>query len=92
MKTIILLLYLITCSSYLDITKVSINTKTLLPTDNNYSDKANYFYLTNSEYYPYSNYIYFILEDRGFNIFAESVKYCVTNTDPNSYSERDIKK
>ena len=62
-----------------------------MPTKNYYFDEANYFYLINSEYYSYSNYIYFILEDRGFNIYSESVKYCVTNIEPNSYSESDIK-
>ena len=92
MKSIILLLCLIACYYCLNITKVSINTRTSIPTNNYYPGKMNYFYLTNSEYYSYSNYIYFTLEDNGFKIFGESIKYCITNTDPNSYSESDIKK
>ena len=91
MKSIILLLCLIACYYCLNITKVSINTRTSIPTNDYYSGKMNYFYLTNNEYYSYSNYIYFILEDNGCKIFSESVKYCVTNTEPNSYSDSDIK-
>ena len=55
----------------------------------NLQDK--YFYLTNSEYYPYSNYIYICLEDINFDLRYNNIKYCFTDTNPSSYPDIAIK-
>ena len=80
MKTILLFLYLISCSYCINMTQVTINTKTSLPT-NTSEDK--YFYLTNSNYYSYSN-IYICLEDNGYELRYYEIKICSTSTNPSS--------
>ena len=60
-------------------TEVSRNVRRFLTTIN-LQDK--YFYLTNSEYYPYSNNIYICLEDNNFDLNYNNIKYCFTNTNP----------
>jgi hypothetical protein len=69
-------------------TEVSRNVRTFL-TINNLQDK--YFYLTNSEYYPYSNNIYIRLEDNNFGHIYNNIKYCFTDTNPSSYPDIAIK-
>ena len=56
------------------------NSKTSLSTT---SSEDKYFYLTNSNYYSYSNYIYICLEDNNFGLSYNNIKYCGTNTNPN---------
>ena len=68
-------------------TKVNRNSKEYLPT-NISEDK--YFYLTNrdySDYFDKSSYIHILLEDNNFGLNYSNVKYCQTNTDPDSYPE-----
>ena len=62
-------------------TQVSINSKTSLPTT---TSENKYFYLTNSNYSPYSSYIYICLEDSNFGLSYRSIKYCLTNINPSS--------
>ena len=62
-------------------TQVYINSRTSLSTS---SSDNNYFYLNNSEYSSYSNYIYFYLEDNNFGLRYFKIKYCYTNSKPNS--------
>ena len=69
-------------------TEVSRNVRRFLTTIN-LQDK--YFYLTNSEYYPYSNYIYICLEDNNFGLRYNNIKYCFTDTNPSSYPDIAIK-
>ena len=69
-------------------TEVSRNVRRFLTTIN-LQDK--YFYLTNSEYYPYSNYIYICLEDNDFGLKNNNIKYCLTNINPSSYPDIAIK-
>ena len=66
-------------------TEVYRNTRTSLPITNS-EDK--YFYLTNSNYYPHSNYIYICIEDINYALNDMGVKYCPTNTDPGSYPNK----
>ena len=80
MKLILLFLCFIACSFCLEMIKVSRNSKTSLPTTSS-TDK--YFYLTNSNYYLYSSYIYICLEDNNFGLSYNNIKYCGTNTNPN---------
>ena len=69
-------------------TEVSRNVRRFLTTIN-LQDK--YFYLTNSEYYPYSNNIYICLEDNNFGLKYNNIKYCLTNINPSSYPDIAIK-
>ena len=62
-------------------TLVYINSRTSLSTA---SSENKFFYLNNSEYSSYSNYIYFYLEDNNFALRFYDIKYCYTNTNPNS--------
>ena len=87
MKAHFLLLFLITCSYCLEIYQVSKGSKKSLST---YTTDLNYFYLTNSEYSSYSSYIYILLEDNGFSLSYSNVKYCRTNTNPNSYPDSAV--
>ena len=43
-----------------------------------------FFYLKNSDYYSYSNFIYICLEDYGFDLDYDNIKYCQTSNDPTS--------
>ena len=79
MKTILLFLYLIACSYCLKMTQVTRNSRTSLPIS---TSEKTYFYLTNSNYYSYSNYIYICLEDNNFGFYYNFIKYCLTNTNP----------
>ena len=54
------------------------------------SSEEKYFYLTNGDYYPYSNYIYICLQDNNFNLKYNEIKYCQTNTNPTSYPDNAI--
>ena len=67
--------------------EVSRNLRTSLPTEVSI-DK--YFYLTNSNYHPHSNYIYICFEDNNFGLSDIGVKYCLTNTDPISYPNKAV--
>ena len=87
MKLFILLLYLIKCFFCINITRVSRNSNTSLPTIT--GDK--YFYLTNSEYTKYSSYIYFVLEDYKYNLKYFEVSKCHTNIDPYDYPDSAFK-
>ena len=69
-------------------TKININSRTSLPT---ISSEDKYFYLTNSNYSNYSNYIYICLEDNNFGLKYNNIKYCLTNTNPSSYPDIAIK-
>ena len=68
-------------------TPVSRNSKTSLPTT---TSENKYFYLTNSDYYQYSSYLYFNLEDNNFGLSYGSIKYFRTNTYPTSYTDSSI--
>ena len=57
------------------------NSKTSLPIANSI---GKYFYVLNINYYIYSNYLYFNLEDDGFGLSYDKIKYCYTNTNPKS--------
>ena len=70
---------------FVEITKVNIHSYKYLPTR---TPKENYFYLTNSDYYSYSSYVYFYLEEHNFNLNNSNIKYCYTNIDPN-YDPKD---
>ena len=50
-----------------------------------------YFYVTNSDYYPYSNYLYIYLEDNSFGLSYNNIKYCRTNTNPYNYPDEAVK-
>ena len=69
-------------------TQVSRNSKTLLPTSTSFNK---YFYLTNSNYYSYSNYIYIYLEDNNFDLSYNDIKYCFTSTNPSSNPDSVIR-
>ena len=56
-----------------------LNSRTSLPTT---TSQDKYFYLTNSNYSSYSNYIYICLEDNNFGLNYNNIKYCFTNTNP----------
>ena len=79
--------YLYVTSDYNDLvktvkmTKVYRNSRTYLQTSSSY-DK--YFFLTNSNYYSNSYYIYICLEDNNFGLNYNNIKYCLTNEDPSS--------
>ena len=60
-------------------TKAKRNTTISLST-NITEDK--YFYLSNSNYYYYSSYIYFLLEDNAFSLNTSDIKYCQTKYSP----------
>ena len=64
-----------------NMTLVYINSRTSLSTA---SSENKFFYLNNSEYSSYSNNIYFYLEDNNFDLRFYNIKYCYTNTNPNS--------
>ena len=68
-------------------TQVSRNSRASLPTISSYSK---YFYLTNSNYYSYSKNIYICLEDNGYGLSYDNIKYCHTYTNPNSYPDSAI--
>ena len=61
--------------------QVSRNNKISLPIT---VGKIKYFYLTNSNYYSYSNYIYICFYDSDSILNYNSIKYCLTNTYPES--------
>ena len=61
-------------------TQVYRNSHTSLPTN---TSKDKYFYLRNGDYSSLS-YIYILLADNGFNLDYSDIKYCHTNTNPNS--------
>ena len=61
-------------------TQVYKNSKTSLPT----TSENKFFYLTNNEYYPYSNYIYIYFEDKDFGLINSKINYCQTNDNPSS--------
>ena len=82
MKSILLFLCFISCSYCLEMTLVSRNSRTSLPTT---SSEDKYFYLKNSYYYSSSNYIYICLEDDNFGLNFNIIQYCRTTTDPSSY-------
>ena len=82
MKLILLFLCFIACSFCLEMIKVSRNSRTSLPTTSS-TDK--YFYLTNSNYYLYSSYIYICLDDNNFGLSYNNIKYCRTDKDPYYY-------
>ena len=64
-----------------EMTKVLRNSKTSLPV---ISTVDKYFYLTNSDYYSYSRYIYICFEDDNFGLNYNNIKYCRTNTNPDT--------
>ena len=68
-------------------TYVSINSRRTLPKANFENE---YFYLTNSNYTLYSNYIYICLEDNNFGLNFNNIKYCCTNTNPYNYPEKAV--
>ena len=70
-------------------TPVYLKSKNSLPT-NTLDDK--YFYLINSDYYSHSDYIYFYLEDNNYSLNYSSIKYCHTNTNPNSHTTDAVNK
>ena len=86
--------YLFVTSDYVDLSKstkmtqVSRNSKTPLPTSTSFNK---YFYLTNSNYYSYSNYIYIYLEDNNFDLSYNDIKYCFTSTNPSSNPDSVIR-
>ena len=86
MKSIFLFLGLIVCSYCTKMTYVGRNLKNSLPTT---SSENKYFFLTNSYFYKYSNYIYFYLEDEGFGLSYNNIKYCRANTNP-YYTPDDV--
>ena len=57
------------------------NSKISLPIN---SSEDKYFYVSNSDYYLYSKYLYFYLEDNNFGLNFNNIKYCYTNINPNS--------
>ena len=81
MKLILLFLCFIECSYCLEVIQVSRNSRTSLPTT---SSEDKYFYLTNSNYYSYSTYIYICFEDNNFGLKYNNIKYCQTHTNPSS--------
>ena len=68
-------------SQIIKMTQVYRNSKTYLPRA---TSEKKYFYLTNSEYYSYSTYIYICLEDKDFGLRYYNIKYCHTNINPGS--------
>ena len=68
-------------------TKVYRDSRTNLQTSSSYNK---YFFLTNSNYYSYSNYIYICLEDNNFGLNYNNIKYCLTNEDPSSNPDSAI--
>ena len=68
-------------------TEVYRNSRTSLQTT---VSEDKYFYLTNSNYYPHSNYIYICFEDNNYGLSDIGVKYCPTNTDPGSYPNKAV--
>ena len=69
-------------------TQVSRNSTTSLPTSSSYNK---YFYLINSDYFLYSQYIYICLEDNNFGLNYNNIKYCFTNTNPSDYPDIAVK-
>ena len=69
-------------------TQVYRNSRTSLPIS---SSNDKYFYLININYFQYSNYIYFCLEDNNFGLSYNDIKYCLTNTNPHTYPDTAIK-
>ena len=72
----------------LKITHAYRNYRTPLPIT---SSLDKYFYVENSDYYPYSNYLYFYLEDNGFGLRFNNIKYCRTDTNPQNNPDSAIK-
>ena len=71
-------------------TQASVNwriSKKSLPTT---KSEKKYFYLTNSNYDKYPCNIYICLEDNGFGLNYYNVRYCGTNTNPNSSPDSAI--
>ena len=69
-------------------TSVYIYSEKSLPTS---TSENKYFYLINGEYSSYSGYIYILLEDNGFSLSYSNIKYCRTNTNPNSYPDSAVR-
>ena len=86
--------YLYVTSDINDLAKTAIatylhrNSKTSLPIA---SSIDKYFYVPNIDYYFYSNYLYFYFEDDGFGLSYNKIKYCYTNTNPDSYLDDVVK-
>ena len=86
--------YLYVTSDINDLTKNAIatyvprNSNTSLPIAN-LIDK--YFYILNIDYSIYSNYLYFYLEDDGFGLSYNKIKYCYTNTNPDNNLDDVVK-
>ena len=75
-------------SQSVKMTHVSRSSKTSLPTT---SSINKYFYVNNSDYYSYSSYIYFYLEDNSFNLYNNDIKYCHTNNNPYNNPDDAVK-
>ena len=69
-------------------TKVNRDWRTSLPTN---IPENKYFFLLNNEYFRFSSYIYICLEDNNFSLSYKSIKYCLTNTYPYSYSSSVVR-
>ena len=69
-------------------TQINRNSRASLPIS---SSEDKYFYLTNSDYYQYSSYLYFNLEDNNFGLSYNNIKYCITNTNPQNNIDEAIK-
>ena len=86
--------YLYATSHYIDfyksfqMTKISRNYRTTLSTS---PWSYNFFYIINSDYYSYSNFIYICLEDYGFDLSYDNIKYCQTSNDPTSNTDSVVR-
>ena len=86
--------YLYVTSDINDLAKTAIatylhrNSKISLPIA---SSIDKYFYVSNIDYYFYSNFLYFYFEDEGFGLSYNKIKYCYTNTNPDSYLDDVVK-
>ena len=69
-------------------TQIYSNSTTSLPAT---SLDEKFVYLTNSDYYSYSNYIYICFEDDNFGLIDNNIKYCRTNINPSSNPDNVIK-
>ena len=69
-------------------TQINRNSRASLPIS---SSEDKYFYLTNSDYYQYSSYLYFNLEDNNFGLSYNNIKYCRTNINPQNNIDEAIK-
>ena len=68
-------------AQYIKIFQVPRNSRLSLPTS---TSENNFFYLKNSDYYSYSEYIYIYFEDNNFDLSCNKIKYCLTSNDPSS--------